>query len=297
MSSLRPEDIDKMPPEAQMALMRTGLVEVREDFPADHPDLDMYVNHLCGMYQQRGMHAQALQVLTEQLELIEKAEGLGPESKHAAMYKGKLAVAHSTIGNHLKAKTLYREVLDLERRILPENHPDIARSMVNLATCRAQLGDHAGALEELEAVLVEQKRLLPRDHESIANTLFNMHSMQRYLDRHEDALVTLKDAYKMRRRVLPMAHPDLDITKRVLTALYADLGLEPEPESIVPDYDLRVCGNSKCLKALGEEGRMRCGGCKKVCYCSKDCQTMHWKIGHNKQCKAAQAEVGMKSDA
>ena len=50
------------------------------------------------------------------------------------------------------------------------------------------------------------------------------------------------------------------------------------------------CDN--CNKAEYEEKRKfnRCAKCKSVRYCSKECQTTHWKKGgHNKECKRIQA--------
>eukprot|EP01116_Phalansterium_solitarium_P000559 TRINITY_DN10383_c0_g1_i1.p2 TRINITY_DN10383_c0_g1~~TRINITY_DN10383_c0_g1_i1.p2 ORF type:complete len:411 (-),score=113.88 TRINITY_DN10383_c0_g1_i1:160-1392(-) len=44
----------------------------------------------------------------------------------------------------------------------------------------------------------------------------------------------------------------------------------------------------------GGVGDKRCGGCKRMCYCSKEHQVAHWNAGHERQCKAyaaAPAEV------
>eukprot|EP01084_Bolivina_argentea_P124274 220217_1 len=41
-----------------------------------------------------------------------------------------------------------------------------------------------------------------------------------------------------------------------------------------------VCAN--CNKSNPSK---RCGGCKVTKYCSKTCQTTHWKSSHQKNCK------------
>jgi ubiquitin carboxyl-terminal hydrolase 36/42 len=43
----------------------------------------------------------------------------------------------------------------------------------------------------------------------------------------------------------------------------------------------------------GTSSTLRCGGCKKVAYCSKECQTRHWWNGHNRQCKLLQAQEAL----
>lgn len=35
-----------------------------------------------------------------------------------------------------------------------------------------------------------------------------------------------------------------------------------------------------------DEVLKKCGACKMARYCSKDCQTRHWKEGHKRTCKA-----------
>ncbi len=54
---------------------------------------------------------------------------------------------------------------------------------------------------------------------------------------------------------------------------------EPEPEI--------VCGY--CKKPQGSAKFDFCSACKKVYYCSKDCQVKDWKTGHKAQCAALKA--------
>eukprot|EP01083_Nonionella_stella_P275063 934110_1 len=41
------------------------------------------------------------------------------------------------------------------------------------------------------------------------------------------------------------------------------------------------CGYCRSTKGK----KSNCSGCKKICYCNKDCQTKHWHLIHKKQCK------------
>lgn len=46
--------------------------------------------------------------------------------------------------------------------------------------------------------------------------------------------------------------------------------------------------SDKCIKCL-MPGKNLCARCKKVKYCSRECQVAHWKLGHKKVC--IQSEV------
>ena len=49
---------------------------------------------------------------------------------------------------------------------------------------------------------------------------------------------------------------------------------------------LRQCAYCGKLQVLGEKGFKKCGQCRVVRYCSKDCQTKHWDGKHELECKA-----------
>jgi len=44
------------------------------------------------------------------------------------------------------------------------------------------------------------------------------------------------------------------------------------------------CTCSCCGKTSDEKKFPRCKRCKRVAYCSKECQKKHWKAGHKKDC-------------
>ncbi|KAL7628322.1 hypothetical protein AAE478_002522 [Parahypoxylon ruwenzoriense] len=46
----------------------------------------------------------------------------------------------------------------------------------------------------------------------------------------------------------------------------------------------RKCGNPKCSKTSDSVALQQCSRCRKVAYCSKDCQAASWP-GHKKQCR------------
>ncbi len=50
-------------------------------------------------------------------------------------------------GQHDEAQQLEEQVLEIRKRILPENHPHIATSLANLAVTYGVQGEHEKALE------------------------------------------------------------------------------------------------------------------------------------------------------
>lgn len=60
--------------------------------------------------------------------------------------------------------------------------------------------------------------------------------------------------------------------------------------NVIKDGEPTSCG--KCGKAgtvgAGQGELKRCSGCKKIVYCTKDCQVAHWK-DHKRQCRELQA--------
>ena len=49
---------------------------------------------------------------------------------------------------------------------------------------------------------------------------------------------------------------------------------------------LRQCAYCGKLQVLGEKTFKKCGQCRVLRYCSKDCQTKHWEGKHELECKA-----------
>ena len=58
-----------------------------------------------------------------------------------------------------------------------------------------------------------------------------------------------------------------------------------QPGSLPPQ---RVC--SSCGQAEGEHRLKTCAKCNTVLYCSRDCQTAHWKV-HKKECRKPNSDT------
>ena len=57
--------------------------------------------------------------------------------------------------------------------------------------------------------------------------------------------------------------------------------------TIVPSQEQRdLCGNEKC-RAVLRPPLLQCSDCKRVVYCSRECQAKAWEDGHQNECQPA----------
>jgi tetratricopeptide (TPR) repeat protein len=76
---------------------------------------------------------------------------------------GNLALTYSALGRHDEALQLQQESLAFMKRVLPENHPNIATRMSNLAGMYVELGRHDEALKlQHDTLAFEQAPGFPR---------------------------------------------------------------------------------------------------------------------------------------
>jgi tetratricopeptide (TPR) repeat protein len=81
------------------------------------------------------------------------------------------ANTQSKLGRYAEALDLREEALAVYRRVLPADHPDIAKAMVALANSRSELGRFTEALDLREQALAVYRRVLPADHPDIASIM------------------------------------------------------------------------------------------------------------------------------
>jgi tetratricopeptide (TPR) repeat protein/sugar lactone lactonase YvrE len=82
-----------------------------------------------------------------------------------------LGEVYHAIGEYEKAETMFREALKLQRQGLGGDHPDIARSLHQLAVTRQARGDLTGAEGLEREVLAMRRQLLGNEHLETAGAL------------------------------------------------------------------------------------------------------------------------------
>jgi hypothetical protein len=130
-------------------------------------------------------------------------------------------VAGRALGMHSRA-------LAFRQRLLPENHPSIATSMINLAETYGALGRHDEALKLQKETLAFRQRVLPENHPGIATSMGNLALTYSAFGRHDEALKLQKETLAFMQRVLPKNHPGIANSMGNLALTYGALGRHDE---------------------------------------------------------------------
>jgi tetratricopeptide (TPR) repeat protein len=110
----------------------------------------------------------------------------------------------------------YEELLAMRRRLLPEDHPDIAATLVDIADCRKKQGEYGKAVLLYEEALAMRRRLLSDDHPDVGRTTATTGLALRAVGDCAGAVRHLEEALAILSRSLPPNHPELrQVTKAV----------------------------------------------------------------------------------
>jgi tetratricopeptide (TPR) repeat protein len=120
---------------------------------------------------------------------------------------------------HREALQLNKDSLATLNRTLPENHPQIATIMNNLAASYLALGMHREALR----------------HPDIAQYMGNIALSYSALGMHREALQLEKDTLIMLKKTLPEEHPQIATSINNLTESYSALGMHREALQLQKD--------------------------------------------------------------
>ncbi len=85
-----------------------------------------------------------------------------------------VASVYSILGRQEDALMLHEQTLELKRRVLPENHPDIALSCLKISVI---VGDITRALEMAREALRIYQATLPPSHPHVQNAQENLRLM------------------------------------------------------------------------------------------------------------------------
>jgi tetratricopeptide (TPR) repeat protein len=94
------------------------------------------------------------------------------------------------------------------RRLLPEDRPEIAISLSDLASCHESLGEYGKAVRLHEEALAMERRLLPEDHPDIATSLDNLATCHERQGKYGKAVLLHEEALAIQQQSLLEDHPE-----------------------------------------------------------------------------------------
>ena len=153
-------------------------------------------------------------------------------SRHKTWAYNSLGIVWYQLGEYSKAEPLFIQALEMGRKLLGNEHPDVATSLNNLA----QLYQSQGRYEEAEPYLVQALemscRLLGSEHPAVAKSLNNLAALYESQGRYEEAEPLYVQALEMGRKLLGYEHPNVATSLNNLAQLYRGQGRYEEAEPL-----------------------------------------------------------------
>ena len=181
-------------------------------------ELNQVYNSFATFYMTLGNYSAAESIYQNLLSNPQTSSAL------ANAVKQNLAAIYQQTLRYDKAELLLQEVLDSDRKIIGEKHPDFAISLQNLAALYQMKGNFEKA-RELYLQALEVDKLNGGDQTlRYANKAANLGTVYQEIGDTNKALQLLESALKIRERILGKDHPDYMYTIYNLSVLKKGLG-------------------------------------------------------------------------
>ena len=150
-------------------------------------------------------------------------------------------------GAYTKALSWYEQSIIVAKNCLGEEHPDVAKSLNNLALLYRLQGKYLDAESLYLQALELSKKLLGEKHPDVATLINNLALLYKSQGRYSDAEPLYLQALEIRKNLLGEEHPDVAKSLNNLALLYKSQGRYSDAE---PLYSKSLELNKKLL---GEE--------------------------------------------
>jgi eukaryotic-like serine/threonine-protein kinase len=136
-----------------------------------------------------------------------------------------LAITLNDENRHSEAEKIYREALDVERRVLGPEHPDTLGTMNNLANTLQAEGHYAEAEKLERETLDDRRKVLGPEHPRTLSATNNLANTLRLEGRYTEAEKLSRETLEAQRRVLG---PDQSGIEETILTLARTLSVEGE---------------------------------------------------------------------
>ncbi|CAF4181824.1 unnamed protein product, partial [Rotaria sordida] len=150
------------------------------------------------------------------------AEATSDQDK--AAYNHQLGWIYDSMGDYSQALSYYEKSLDIKKKTLPPNHPDLAPSYLNIGTVYDNMGEYSKALSSYERSLEIQKIALPPNHPDLASSYQGIGLVYDNMGEYSKALSSYERSLEIQKIALPPNHPDLASTYLNIGSVYYNMG-------------------------------------------------------------------------
>ncbi|CAF1399380.1 unnamed protein product [Adineta steineri] len=138
-------------------------------------------------------------------------------------YYNQLGLAHRNQGNYEKAIWYYEQRLEIQQKILPSNHPDLAISYNNIGNVYHKMGEYSKELLFYEKALEIQQKTLPANHPHLAQSYNNIGNVYHEMGQHSKELSFFEKALEIRQKTLPSNHHSFATSYNNIGMVYVNM--------------------------------------------------------------------------
>jgi tetratricopeptide (TPR) repeat protein len=198
--------------------LAASLEAVRIAYGSEDLEVALALNRLAVAFEDEGDYVESERLNRQAMVMLDQLGEAG--GVEAAQVKGSLARVLRWLGEGEDAEAMFRETLEIQRRLEGDHRAEIAATLNNLGILLGQRGDWEGA-EPLIREAVEIIRSVRGDeHPEVAAGLSTLGTVLEETGDVAGAEASYRESLAMRRRLLGAEHPD---TAR---SLYALAGLQ-----------------------------------------------------------------------
>lgn len=136
-------------------------------------------------------------------------------------------------GDYQAAEPLLRKALAMQRKRLGDEHPDVARSVTQLARLLREKGEYADAEILFKEALAVKRKLLGDEHPDVALALNSLALLYREQGDLAGAEALFRQALELGNKVMGAKHPEVALTKERLALVLKERGDYAAAESLL----------------------------------------------------------------
>jgi tetratricopeptide (TPR) repeat protein len=179
-------------------------------------------NLKASLYKTDLQYEKAIQIYEKNLILA--TSEFGEDDRIISTIMNYLSTSYSSLGEYKKVKELNIKVLDINKRILGDTHPDTLTSMNNLASVYSDLGEYEKAKEISTKANELSTRIFGLDHDTTLSSMNNLAAINSSLGEYKQAKDLNIKVLEIRKKTLRENHPDILLSMSNLASDYSELG-------------------------------------------------------------------------